>query len=242
MAKIPRVTFKQFGVNANTASDICEFGTPATGSPVYTGNIATLQAAAAWLTGWAAETIASNRPFLEDMNAVCAVFAYMIAYQFQMGIPEFDTGTTYYTNSIVQYNGVLYTSLTDSNIGNTPAIGTYWTSTVPSISGILGAWTTSASVFGVGGSIAHDVIYKAATDGFVVIQIANTAGNNQQSWQFYTDSTSSPSTMVGQTYSSSSTTNLSFPAIFPVKKGDYWTITTYDSASVSGIRWIPLGS
>ena len=130
--KIPRISFKQFGVNANSASDICEFGTPATGSPVYTNNITTLQSSSAWLSGWAAETIASNRPFLEDMNAVCAVFAYMIAYQFQAGVPEYDSGTTYYTNSIVNYSGILYTSLVDNNIGNTPAIGSYWTTTIQS--------------------------------------------------------------------------------------------------------------
>ena len=107
MSKITRQTFIQFGQNVNASADICQFGSPATGSPVYTNVISVLQALAAWTTGFAAETVANNRPFLEDFNAFCYVFSYMIAYILQMGIPEYDAGTTYYINSIVQSRGDL---------------------------------------------------------------------------------------------------------------------------------------
>ena len=130
MSKINRATFIQFGVNVNAAADICEFGTPASGSPVYTTSIPTLQSNAAWTTGWAAETISSNRPFLEDMNATHYVFSYMLAYLMQMGIPEYDSGTTYFINSIVQYSGILYQVTNDGSgtgiSGYVPTNATYW--------------------------------------------------------------------------------------------------------------------
>ena len=51
------------------------------------------------------------------------VFCYIL----EMGIPEYDSSTVYYTNSIVQYNGLLYQSTTDANTGNTPSAGSsYW--------------------------------------------------------------------------------------------------------------------
>lgn len=155
MPKLTRQTFIQFGSGVNTAADICQFGSPATGSPVYTAVIGTLQALAAWTTGWAAETVANNRPFLEDMNAVCYVFSYMIAYLLQMGIAEWDVGTTYYTNSVVQYNGILYQSLIDNNINITPVVGVSWKTL--KISAQVGPQVI----------VANNTIFQAATDIFV---------------------------------------------------------------------------
>lgn len=214
----------QFGVNVNAAADICEFGTPATGSPVYTTTIATLQANAAWTTGWAAETISSNRPFLEDMNAVCYVFSYMLAYIMEMGIPEYDAGTTYYTNSIVQYSGTIYQSLTDNNTGNTPVVGANWKLAIPAISGILGAWTTKAS----------GTIYQAGTDGFVTVVIG--VGSTTTIYG-YTDSSSSPSTLRAAQqvpwFSGTAYGSLGFP----VRKNDY-----YQTAGGGTVYFIPIGS
>lgn len=132
MAKLTRQTFKQFAVNANPASDIGVFGSLAAGSPTFSASVTTIQSLTAWITGWAAETVATNRPALEDQNAVDFVYAYMIAYLFQAGIAEYDSGTTYYTNSIVQIAGQLFISLQDSNIGNTPSTSpTFWQSGIP---------------------------------------------------------------------------------------------------------------
>jgi len=119
MAKLTRKTLLQFGSTVNAASEIGQFGSYA--SPVYTADIATLQAGTAWPRGWAAETVATNRPFLEDMNAIDVVFGYMLSYILQMGIAEYDAGTTYYTDSYCQIAGQIYQSLTDNNTGNAPA-------------------------------------------------------------------------------------------------------------------------
>lgn len=157
MPKITRQTFLQFGINVNASADICQFGSPATGSPVYTNVIATLQALAAWGTGWAAETIANNRPFLEDMNAVCYVFSYMIAYILQMGVAEWDAGTTYYINSFAQSGGIVYQSLTDNNLNNSPTVGVNW-KIFSQVSGVIGVPVAKSA----------GTIYQAATDGYAI--------------------------------------------------------------------------
>jgi len=119
MAKLLRKTLLQFGSTVNAGSEIGQFGSYA--APIYSADIATLQAGTAWPRGWAAETIATNRPFLEDMNAVDYVYGYMLAYLLQMGIPEYDSATTYYLDSYVQIAGQIYQSLADNNTGNAPA-------------------------------------------------------------------------------------------------------------------------
>lgn len=226
MGKITRQTFIQFGVNVNAAADICEFGTPATGSPVYTNVIATLQALTAWTTGWAAETIANNRPFLEDMNAVCYVFSYMIAYILQMGVPEWDAGTTYFTNSIVQYNGVLYQSLIDNNLNITPVVGVSW----KLVQKGFGAWTT----------ITSGTIYQAATDGFICGYGAVTNGSTLD---MVTDASASPSTLR-QYFASNSSTGTNggwggtMPMMCPVRKGDYFDTISFFTT----LYFLPWGS
>lgn len=119
MAKLTRKTLLQFGSTVNAGSEIGQFGSYA--SPIYSADIATLQAGTAWPRGWAAETVAVNRPFLEDINAVDYVYGYMLCYLFQMGIAEYDSGTTYYLNSVCQIAGQFYISLQDNNTGNAPA-------------------------------------------------------------------------------------------------------------------------
>jgi len=140
MAKLTRYTFKQFGMNANPISDIGIFGSLAAGSPTFSNSITLIQSLTAWITGWAAETISVNRPAMEDQNAVDFVFAYMIAQIFQDGIAEYDSGTTYYTGSIVKVGSQIYQSLQDNNTGNTPSSSpTYWQAGLPSseITGVI---------------------------------------------------------------------------------------------------------
>jgi hypothetical protein len=64
--------------------------------------------------------IGGNAPAIEDMNAVLFVYAYQLAYIMQAGLPEWDSGTTYYTGSFANVAGVFYVSTTDANVGNNP--------------------------------------------------------------------------------------------------------------------------
>lgn len=126
MAKITRQTLKVFGIDAG-GSDIGVFGSLAAGAPTYSNVIATIQSLPAWSTGWAAETIATDRPALEDMNAICHVLSYGVCYLHQMGIPEWDAGTTYYADSYCQVAGVVYYSLQNNNLNKDPTSEpTYW--------------------------------------------------------------------------------------------------------------------
>jgi len=132
--KFTRQTMLCFGSSVG-AGDIGIFGSLAAGSPTCSTVIATIQSLPNWGSGWAAEVIAGNRPALEDMNAFCYVTSYGLFYLYEMGIPEYDAGTTYYENSYCQVAGTVYYSLQDSNINNAPASSpTYWTAGVKGVS------------------------------------------------------------------------------------------------------------
>lgn len=147
MSKLLRKTFLQFGSTVNPASEIGQFGSYA--SPVYSNDPDVLQSGTAWPRGWVAETIATNRPFLEDFNAIDFVFSYMIATILQMGVSEYDIATTYYKNSIVQdTSGQLYVSTQDNNTGNTPSSSPlFWQPGLPSaeITGVIKQYAGAAA-------------------------------------------------------------------------------------------------
>ena len=124
MAKLPRVTAKIFASNAEEG-DIGQYGSALTGSKVITSDISEIQALPAYEIGWRGAVVSSrNYPTLQEMNGLQKTFSQQIAYNFQEGIPEYDAGTDYYIGSIVKVledgKPVLYSSLTDNNIGNNP--------------------------------------------------------------------------------------------------------------------------
>lgn len=121
MAKLTRVMQKQFGLGGS-ASNYGQFGSLAAGGANFTTDPATIQALAAFVgEGWAAAVVGDEIPALEDMNGLFLLAFYQLCYLFQAGIPEYDATTTYFENSFCQVNGVIYQSLIDTNIGNTPA-------------------------------------------------------------------------------------------------------------------------
>lgn len=121
MEKLQRQTQKIFGSNA-PSDDIAALGSFKAGSPIYTDDIAALQSAA-YEQGYSAALIADEAPMLEEQNSIPYILSKQLAYQFQEGIAEYDTGTTYYKGSIVKKDNaelppMLYYSLTDDNINN----------------------------------------------------------------------------------------------------------------------------
>ncbi|PNA42272.1 hypothetical protein, partial [Pseudomonas sp. MPR-AND1A] len=86
MAKLSRVTQKIFGSSAG-ANQIGKFGSYAAGSPVISSDPTVIQSLSNWLTGWFGAVVGGNSPAIEDMNAVCFVYAYQLAYLMQQGIP-----------------------------------------------------------------------------------------------------------------------------------------------------------
>jgi hypothetical protein len=140
MSKIVRKTAQIFAQNA-ISTDIEQFASMVvTGSPNYSNDPDVIQSLSAWGEGWTAALTVNNTEFKQDRNAVDYVASYQIAYILQQGIPEWDSGTTYYTNSIIQYGGQLFQSLVDSNLNNTPPStgnNSYWR-----IVSIIGALTS----------------------------------------------------------------------------------------------------
>jgi hypothetical protein len=124
MAKLTRYVQKLFGSTAG-ANRISEFGSLAAGTPTtFSGSTVTpddVQALSNYLQGWDGAVIGNNSPAIQDMNAVQWLLSRQLAYLFQAGIPEYDASTAYYQNSFCQVSGTVYLSLTDNNVGNTPA-------------------------------------------------------------------------------------------------------------------------
>ena len=127
--KIIRKTAKLFGISAG-AIGVEEFASKqTTGSLVYSIDPTDIQTAA-WSSGWIDSIyLGTFAPYYQDRNAVDLVTFYQIAYLLQQGIPEWDSGTIYFEDSVVQNGGGVYISLVDSNLNNIPPAGasnSYW--------------------------------------------------------------------------------------------------------------------
>lgn len=126
MAKITRKIAKIFGSSAGV-NQISEFGSLAAGAIVYSTDPTAIQSLSNYLTGWFGAVVGSNSPAIEDMNALCYLYAYQIAYLMQAGVAEYDSTTTYYIGSLVNDGtGIIYVSLTDTNLGNALTDATNW--------------------------------------------------------------------------------------------------------------------
>jgi hypothetical protein len=132
MSKLTRKTQLLFGSRAGS-SQIGQFGSFAAGSPSYTKDPSTIQALSNYLEGWFGAILGNNSPCIEDMNALCYLFAYQLSYLFQEGIPEWDSGTTYYQYSVIQSGGVFYMSTADNNLNNAVSTSYWGAMTVPGI-------------------------------------------------------------------------------------------------------------
>lgn len=124
MPKLTRVTNKVFGQNATAIGDnpqIAQFGSAKAGTFIGTTDVETIQELPAYSNGWIDAVTPQNQfPALPEMTGVMKTMTYQTGYILQMGIPEYDDGTTYYNNSFCQVNGVIYKSTADENKGNNP--------------------------------------------------------------------------------------------------------------------------
>lgn len=122
MAKLPRVLQRIFGTNSTldgTATGIAQIGSLAAASPVYSKDVAVLQALSNFLDGWGGCVLGDNSPTINDMTALHYVITAQLAYLFQAGIAEWDATTTYYIGSMVNDGtGKIYASIVDNNTNN----------------------------------------------------------------------------------------------------------------------------
>ncbi len=134
MARISRATqaiFSTTGLTPTGGFAAAANGTVTTeaGSSNSLSNIQTAQAGA-WAGGFLSAVLGGSKfPAIEDMNAVLNVLSTQAAYLLQQGIPEYDAGTTYYAKNMVvkATTNQIYSSVTDSNLGNALTDAANWT-------------------------------------------------------------------------------------------------------------------
>lgn len=124
--KLTRYTQKLFAGSAGT-NQLAAFASMVSGTPIYSDNLETLQTSA-YTQGWLSAVANNTAPFMQEFNAVQYGFSYQLAYLLQTGLAEWSISETYFTNSYCQYNGNVYKSLVDNNLGNNPSTddGTNW--------------------------------------------------------------------------------------------------------------------
>ena len=127
MAKLTRVIQKTFG-SLGPAGDFGVFGSKANPPQTFSQDPVAIQSLQAFLQGWGQSIVGNYQPPMEDMNSLFLLAFRQLAYIFQEGIPEWETGTSYYIGSLCKLNGIIYNSLVDNNFGNDPSIdsGTNW--------------------------------------------------------------------------------------------------------------------
>lgn len=138
MAGLVRKTLIPFGGSGPTSS-FGQFGSKEAGFPQTSQDPAVIQGLSAWVEGWQNAIVSSDKAaYLEDMNGWCFVHSYEVAYLFQMGIPEWDAATLYFTNSIVQTasNGQWFQSLQ----GGVPGVGAGQSGNAPPASASNAFW------------------------------------------------------------------------------------------------------
>lgn len=168
MSKLTRAVMKVFGGTA-TVGQIKQFGSLAAAAPLSTTDPVVIQALSEFSDGWFAAVLGGNSPAIEDMNALCFLFARQLAYLGQTGIAEWDATTTYYIGSLATAvgTGVIYVSLTNTNLNNAVTDTAHWKPLlVPVFDVVLGSaaqvtqgrathstWAAAIAAASAGGSI-----------------------------------------------------------------------------------------
>ncbi len=145
MAKLSRFTQLLFGSTAGL-NQMAEYGSFAASTPArYSGATITpaiIQTLSNYLQGWFAAVDGENAPTIEDMNSLCYLFAYQLCYLMQEGVPEWDSGTTYFIGSIVNDgSGNLYISQQNTNLNHAITDSAWWLAQGPQTQLFLGNGT-----------------------------------------------------------------------------------------------------
>lgn len=154
---MPKILRKNQKVFASTAggTQVSKFGSLAAGAPAFTSDPDLIQSLSNYLSGWFGAVVGSNSPAIEDMNAICYLFAYQLAYGFQAGVAEWNSLTTYYIGSFASDGlGNLYYSTTDNNLNNVLTSTANWR-----LFGNSGAVVTNAGAYQI---LAGDGIVRSS--------------------------------------------------------------------------------
>jgi hypothetical protein len=106
---------------------IAQWGSMKAGSKASSTDMETIQALAAWASGFAGAQMSAGPLPLEDMDAFFYVLTKQLAYLFQAGVSEWNDDVAYYIGSYVN-NGTdsVFMSASDTNSNVALTDGTKW--------------------------------------------------------------------------------------------------------------------
>ena len=133
MAQFTRYVQKEFGDLVGAAGNFGIFGSLAAGTPQYSKDPKVIQSLDAWRLAWAAATVGTKSPALEDMNSLFYVAFYQLAYLMQTGVPAWNADTTYYQNQFCSSGGKIYKSLVNDNLNVEVSNTNNWVEYVASV-------------------------------------------------------------------------------------------------------------
>jgi hypothetical protein len=116
MSKITRTTQKIFGINAPD-NQVTAFGTIKSGTVNFSKSPKTIMNTN-FEAGWSSAIDDDYAPYRQDVNSVQLAVTSQLAYLFQQGVAEWDSGTDYHKGSTVKVVGTdtkFYQSLSDNN-------------------------------------------------------------------------------------------------------------------------------
>ena len=126
MAELTR-HYRKIFANTGPTGLVGQFGSFKGGTAEYSLDPDTLQGLTAFDQGWQYAGLTNNVPSVEDFNCLGFLFSRQQAYLKQSGVPEWNSSTTYYMNSIVTDGlGNIYASLQDDNLNNALTDAAYW--------------------------------------------------------------------------------------------------------------------
>lgn len=154
MPALPRKTQQIFGSSLTPAGNIAVWGSLQAGAPAYSDDPDQIQSAN-FLQGLNGAVVGNRSPALEDLNGLFLLVTKQLAYLFQSGIPEWDPGTTYFTDSFVRFAGIVYISIIDDNLNNNPTSDT-------------NSWATLKSTLAPTGSTARAFVNFNGNTGAIL--------------------------------------------------------------------------
>lgn len=176
MARLSRATQSLFGSTAG-ANQIAEYGSYAAGSPAtYSGSTITpaiIQALPNYAEGWFGSTLGVYSPAIEDLNALDYLWGYQLTYLMQEGVPEWDSATTYYIGNFVNSSGLLYVSITNSNLNNAVSSTANWKLYSPTAP--LSVVTFSSSPVSISASLNGTIYQANTTSGSITFNLPSPA-------------------------------------------------------------------
>lgn len=180
----------------------------------------TSQITASFLRGWGIVG-ASEHPSLEDFNAAMYAMSQFIAYQHQMGVPEWHAEQEYHIGSICTHNGESYQSLQNANIGSQPP-SAKWTPVLTSKNGLANLGLGTAAKRNVDAGLINGIPdmssfrANAASNGYLQIPIIGAGGGGQTLIVQWGNTLTAPNSIA------SYNVNIAFPNTIIFAVGNRW--------------------